>query len=190
MNKRRKFQKKIIRKVLKEANEDLREDLFAGRFEVKLVNRIDFAEQTFYPIYYPKNFTIEEADDPQRFWSLYIIELIDNEEPERNCRFAFRWSKDFEFCDGHPVDDKAYAYYRSGGLFLLSEAINDFIVYSDFWKKWNYLEYARTHWFSGKTLEKQMEELGPKWKDANTLLEAVPNKFKLGPVPEKFEEEK
>ena len=187
-NKRRKLQLKI-RRILRETNKSLKEDLFAGRFEVKLVDRKDFAEPA-YLVYYPKNFTIEQAGDPQWNWSLYSIELIDNEEPERNCRFAFRWSNTFELCDGHPLDDNAYAYYRSGGLVKLNEAINDFIIYSDFWKKWNYLEYARTHWFSGKTLEKQMKELGPKWINADTLLEAVPNKFKLGPVPEKFEEEK
>lgn len=187
-NKRRKLQLKI-RRVLRETNKSLKEDLFAGRFEVKLVNRKDFAEPAYHPVYCPKNFTINEAGDPQWNWSLYTIELIDNEEPERNCQFAFRWSETFELCDGHPLDDKAYAYYRSGGLFKLNEAINDFIIYSDFWKKWNYLEYARTHWFSGKALDKQMEELGPEWIDADTLLKARPDKFKLGPVPERFEEE-
>ena len=34
-----------------------------------------------------------------------------------------------------------------------------------------------------------MEELGSEWVDADTLLKARPDKFKLGPVPEQFEEE-
>lgn len=187
-NKKRKEQLKV-RKLLRELNKQLKEDYFAGRFEVKQIGRKDFSQPAYFPVYCPQCYNIEEAGDPQWNWSLYTIELIDNEEPERNCFFEFRWSDTFKLCDGRPLDEKACKYYRSFGLFKLGDAMNEFIIQSDFNKKWKYLEYARTHWFSGDELKEHLRINGSCWASADALAEAKPNRFKLGPVPEKFEEE-
>lgn len=188
MNKRRKFQLKL-RKWVKNYNKGLYEDKWAGRFEIKLTGRKDFSQPTWPSVHRPQCYTTEEIQDPEWHWSLYTIELIDNEEPERNCSFQFRWSETFGFCDGHPLDEEACKYYHSFGLFKLGDAVNEFIIQSDFDKKWKYLEYAKTHWFSGEELNECLRMLGPNWTDAETLLKSKPDRFKLGPVPKRFEEE-
>lgn len=177
MNKRRKEQLQV-RKVLRSFNKQLREDKFAGRFEVKQVGRIDKAYNN-YINHYPKNMTIDEVGDPEWHVNYYLIDVIDNEEPERNGHFQVRWSKTFGLVDANELDEKSAKYRpRGGGLSHLTEVINEFIIQSDFDEKWKSLEYAKTHWYSGKELKETLQWLGPNWESAEKLAEAEPKRFR------------
>lgn len=177
MKKRRKEQL-VVRKHIAKINKQLREDKFAGRFEVKQVGRIDKIYNN-YVNFYPKTMTIDEVGDPEWHVNYYLIDVIDNEEPERNGHFQVRWSKTFGLVDVVPLDKNSDVYYRhsAGGLVSIYEILNTFIIESDFDEKWKSLEYAKTHWYSGKELKETLQWLGPNWESAEKLAKAEPQRF-------------
>lgn len=185
MNKRRKEQLKI-RKMIRHINKQLKEDYFAGRFEIKQTNRKDFAEPN-YINYYPKTLTIDNAGDPQWNWSIYTIELIDNEEPERNCKYNFRYSEVFGMIEAIPLTNEGCQYLTPGGISPLWEILNNFIVQSDFQEKHRYFDYAKTHWYSGEELERVIRHLGSAWVSPEELIKVRPERFSLEPLPTKEE---
>ena len=162
--------------MLRKFNKQLREDYFAGRFELKQIGRIDYSQPNFL-VYKPNSFTIDEVGDPNWLINIYRIELIDNEEPERNCIYRCRYSKDFGLVDVQAETIDGRRYVSNAGLPNIQEVLNNFIIESDFSEKSKSLEYARTHWYSGAELEKMVQMLGPEWISADELAKFQPERF-------------
>lgn len=114
--------KQIQRKVNRQIhglNRNLKEDCFAGRFSVKMIKRKD---EFLLRWPYPK----------------FFIEIMDNEQPERNIVELFHWSDSWGLREFETLID----------------ILNNFIVSSDFWDRWRNDEaYRETHFFSGKRME-------------------------------------
>ena len=153
---------KNVKKQLKRMNKQLKEDCFAGRFELRKIKQKDFQEPN-YLVYTPWCFTIDDAGDPTWRHSLYYIELVDNEDTSRNVVYVCKYSEHFGLCDlvydiNLSNDKNCPGYESDGGLSILFWAINNFIIKSDFWKKWdNDIEYMKTHWFSGAELNERLK---------------------------------
>lgn len=154
------------KKLVKKINKQLKEDCFAGRFEVKLTGKRQDYQTSSYLIYVPALYTIDEVTDPTWSFSYYEAEIRDNEEPERNFKVWFRLSKDFGLVDCSTDDWEASSkYFENLGLNGIMVVMNNFIVKSDFWEKWQDLEYRKTHWYSGKQLEEMIAYGGPEYRD-------------------------
>ena len=174
--KTRRKEQLIVRKHIKQINKQLKEDKFAGRFEIRQVNRIDKVYNN-YVNFHPETMTIDEIGDPEWHVNYYVIDIIDNEEPERNGHYTFRWSKSFGLVDAVPFDEKSRGYIKTNGLVSVYDILNTFIIESDFDKKWKSLEYANTHWYSGDELKEVLKFLGPNWASAEKLAKAQPERF-------------
>lgn len=143
---------KKVNKILRQVNKQLKEDCFAGRFSVRQLGKICYS-QANYLCYCPQLYTYSEAEDPCWRYANYTIEFVDAEEPERNFKAYFSYSKVFGLKYlGNELEGagkEIHPNYPSNIWMVM----NDFIIKSDFWKKWDDPEYKKTHWYSGKQLE-------------------------------------
>ena len=145
-------EQKQVNKILKKLNKQMKEDCFAGRFLVVQTGKKCFSEAN-YSCYCPKLYTYNEAADPCWRYAYYTIRFIDKEEPERNFKAYFSYSKVFGLKYLGNELEGAGKEIHPGYPSNIWMVMNDFIIKSDFWKKWDDPEYKKTHWYSGKQLE-------------------------------------
>lgn len=154
------------RRMVRKINKQLKEDCFAGRFELRLTGRRQDYQMANYLIYTPELYTINEASDPTWSFSYYEAEVKDNEESERNFKIWFKLSENFGLIDCSTDNwEAASQYFENGGINSIWTVMNNFIIKSDFWEKWRDLEYQKTHWYSGEELERMMKFCGKAYKD-------------------------
>ena len=169
-----------VKKHIRSVNKQLRQDVFSGRFKLVLVDHRNIQEGA-YSHHSPTQYTIDDVVDPCWRHSLYLIRFVDTEEPERNVEYWAKWSDDFGLCDlwrdfWGTIDEHDY---RNSGLSTAQSTMNNFIVRSDFWGKWHEFDYARDHWYSGEQLNDMINICGDKWKSAEALRDAEPDRFNL-----------
>lgn len=154
-----------VRRLIKKTNKSLFEDCFAGRFEVRLTgNKRDYQTANYF-VYTPELFTADEASDPTWQYSYYEAEIRDNEEPERNFKIWFKYSDSFGLIDCWTDRWEMRSEYFDNSISSIWSVINNFIIKSDFWDKWNDIEYKKTHWYSGDNLKETIAILGEAYKD-------------------------
>lgn len=187
MSRRRKHQVwkqcKSVKQFIKKINKDLKEDCYAGRFEVKKLDTV-FSTRSNWINGRPKNININEWAKTQWTSSLHLIKIIDNEIPDRNVEMWFEYSDtsklSYPIANGEFLSEqwlKNVHYITNDGSSSIYEVLNNFIVESDFWNKWNEFDYAKTHWYSGDQLKKMVALFGEKWKSAEALNTVKPDRF-------------
>lgn len=156
------------KKLLKDFNNRLYEDVFKNRFKATLTgNKRDFSTAN-YLCYCPELLNAENAGDPTWRYSEYEIKIEDTEEPERSFNIWCRLSDSFGLIDCYAATEedhlKSMKYFRNtSGLKELWTIMNNFIIYSDFWEKWNDIEYQKTHWYTGECLKEMVAYSGPEY---------------------------
>lgn len=154
-----KKEQRKVRRVIRKQNKNLKEDCFAGRFQIRQTNRVS---QGLYPGWVDKTYISKDGKDfgvaghSYHLWykAAYEIEFIDNEQPERNYK---EWFECWDILN--------YSFLKQS----LWSHLNEFILSSDFWKKWNDPEYARTHWFSGAQLKEKMKN-NKNWLNVDMMI--------------------
>lgn len=166
-----------VKKTVKKINKQLYEDVFKERFKLVLTGNKQDYYQASYGIYVPELLDADNAGDPAWKYSVYEVRLEDTEEPERSFTFWCEYSDTFGLIHCRAIDEDNYSKmvrYKTGssGLNEVWVLINNFIVNSDFWKKWDSLEYKKTHWYSGEELERVIACNGSAYKSPEGAEEA------------------
>ena len=146
----------MAKAALDKQNKYMYEDVFKNRFKYRI-----------------KEYRYNEYEP---YYSLFCVEFIDEEEPERNKEDWF---------DFHNIIWGGFGACKNAW-----QVMNNFIIYSDFWKKWhNDYNYAKNHWYSGEQLKDMMDHCGEEWLTPETLAKARPDRWPNSPYSSKKEKE-